>query len=133
MDQTVRPRLTLVNSLVREMDKTAGRRLERYIKARWGRDKGGIRGLCAQASFVPETIYSWFRGETEPSLDSLAELARILEVNRSEILAAMDGVVAAVPLDDDLRELIASEVERQVSRVLAEGPRQRPPGRTGAA
>ena len=115
------------------MEKTPGRRLERYVKARWGRDKGGIRGLCAQASFVPETIYSWFRSETEPSLDSLGELARILKVHRSAILAAMDGVTAAVPLDDELRDLIASEVERQVSRALAGGPPRRPPARTGAA
>lgn len=133
MDETVRPRLTLVNSLVSEMDKAAGRRLERYIKARWGRDKGGIRGLCAKASFVPETVYSWFRGDTEPSLDSLAEIARLLEVNRSEVLAAIDGVTPAVPLDQELREMIAAEVQRQVGQVLGGGPRRRPPGRAGAA
>jgi hypothetical protein len=96
------------------MGKTPGRRLERYIKARWGRDKGGMRGLCKLTSFVPETLYSWFRGETDPSLDSLAEIASALQVRRSAILAAMDGEAPTAVLDGDLRELIAAEVARQL-------------------
>ena len=105
------------------MDKTSGRRLERYIKARWGRDRGGMRGLCKLTSFVPETLYTWFRGDNEPSLESLAEIAAVLGVTRSAILAAMDGEAPTAVLDGDLRELIATEVARQLGASLPRPPR----------
>lgn len=106
------------------MDEAAGRRLERYLRARWGRQQRGMRGLAAKAGTTAETLYSWFRGDTEPSLASLTELAAAVGVNRSEILAVMDGLAPTVPLDQDLRREIATEVARQ----LDEYRRRRPDG-----
>lgn len=98
------------------MDRTQGRRLERFVKSRWGRDRGGIRGLAKEIGAVPETFYSWFRGATDPSLDSLAQLARALDVKRSAILAAMDGETPSVPIDAELEALVDARVAAALER-----------------
>lgn len=98
--QTVRPRLSLVNTLV-PMDRqggtdqpdenTPGRRLERYIKGRWTRRQGGILGLASAINSSTETIYAWFRGDSEPSMAHLRELADKLGVRRAVLVAILDG------------------------------------------
>ncbi len=99
----------------------SGMRLERYIRSRWEHEPGGIRGLAEAAGVSSDALYKWFRGDSEPSLDALGRLARVLGVKRYEIVAVYDGDRPPVDLgsllDPDLRaqlvDLIATEVERQ--------------------
>ncbi len=97
--QTVRPALSLVNSVV-TMDRQGrtdddaqepGRRLERYIKARWTRREGGIRKLAAEIGASPETVHAWFRGTNEPSMAHLRAIADKLGVRRAVLVAVLDG------------------------------------------
>ena len=47
-----------------------------------------VRELQTMLGFAtPQAIYKWQRGETLPSIENLAVLARILEVSIEEILA----------------------------------------------
>jgi transcriptional regulator with XRE-family HTH domain len=112
--RTVRSSLTVVNTVVpvdAEGADSPGERLRSYIDARWGRRKGGIRGLAAKLNVSAETMYEWFRGEREPNLDHLTRMAEALGVKRSEILAAMDGEAPVVALDDATRRAIREEIE----------------------
>lgn len=69
---------------------------------------------------TPETLYSWFRGETSPSWENLEAIATTLEVKRFQLVAAMDGEAPVVRLDQATREALRSEIRT----VLAEdGPR----------
>jgi hypothetical protein len=70
-----------------------GRALERYVRVRWREVDGkrGIRGLCAATGLTPEVLYSWFRGDNEPSLGALRTLAGKLQVERAELVAILDG------------------------------------------
>jgi len=90
-----------------------GRRLERFVHQRWGREKGGIRGLAAEmAPMSPDTIYNWFNGKAPPDAEQLQRLANALGVKRYEIMAAMDGVGPVGPLaTDQLDERIRAFVE----------------------
>ena len=107
---TVLPRLTLVNSLV-TVDTEQGDRLRAYIDARWPRSRGGMRGFCRAAGMTPETLYSWFRGETSPSFDNLGAIAEALGVRRFEIVAAMDGEAPVVRLDPTTRDAVRAEIQ----------------------
>lgn len=68
-----------------------GRRLEAYVRSRWDRDKGGIRGLADTAGISADALYKWFRGDSEPSLEALGQLASALGVKRHELVAVLDG------------------------------------------
>lgn len=70
---------------------TPGRRLERYVKARWTRRNGGILGLASEIGSSTETIYSWFRGDSEPSMAHLRAIADRLGVRRAVLVAVLDG------------------------------------------
>lgn len=89
---TVRSRLTLVNSLVPvdNPERTVGG-LEEFIRARWDRSRGGITGLAKSIGSSTESIYAWFRGDSEPSMAHLRELAIALDVTRAELVMALDG------------------------------------------
>lgn len=116
--RTVPARLTLVNSLstVRAEE---GDRLRAYIEARWPRSKGGIRGFSRKAGPTPETLYSWFRGETSPSWENLEAIATTLGVKRFQLVAAMDGDAPVVRLDAATREALRLEIR---SVLAEEGP-----------
>lgn len=110
----------------------AGRRLERYIKEQWPRGKGGIRGLAAAIGASAETIYSWFRGETEPSMSHLREVAAKLSTTRSVLVAVLDGETTGIPDPVEVR-LRAVEAELQSLRARRGGaasPRRSVPGGT---
>lgn len=94
-------------------DTTPGRRLERYVRQRWTAIDGkrGMSGLCDAAGITRETLYSWYRGDIEPSLGSIAVLAKALRVERADVVAALDGY----DLAGAQRELIAREVEAAVA------------------
>lgn len=100
---------------------TPGTRLRAYIDDHWSRQQGGIRGLAAGLGTTPETMYEWFRDEREPSLAHLREMARLFGVNRSDVVAVMDGEEPAVRLDARLEALIAERIEAVLDERL--GPR----------
>jgi transcriptional regulator with XRE-family HTH domain len=127
---TVRPLLTPVNRVV-TVNTEQGERLRSYIEARWPRSSGGMRGFCREAGVTPETLYTWFRGETSPSFDSLGTIAEKLGVKRFQLVAAMDGEAPVVELDAATRALMRAEVEELLNERL--GPRQAPERGTGAA
>lgn len=119
--RTVRPNLTVVNTLVPTVDETSGRRLERYVRQRWSREQGGITGLASETGITRETLYTWFRGETDPSLSNLAALAAALKVRRTEILAAMDGEAPTIPLDVEFETRVEQRVLEVLRRELGGG------------
>jgi hypothetical protein len=140
-ERTVRPRLTLVNTLVpmvraertKGLREAAGRRLERYVKERWPRGKGGMRGLASVIGSSPETMYSWFRGDTEPGMAHLRELADKLETTRAILVAVLDGEPADVAEPIEVR-LRAVEAELESLRALrAVAGSQVPPVPDGTA
>lgn len=120
-EKTVLRLLTGVNSLV-TVNAEQGDRLRAYIEARWPRSKGGMRGFCRDAGVTPETLYSWFRGETSPSFDNLGAIAASLGVRRFHLVAAIDGEAPVVTLDRDTREALRLEVEAALDERL--GPRR---------
>lgn len=111
---------------------TGGEALEQFVRARWGRKEGGIRGLARVVGTSPDTIYHWFNGSAL-NTDDLDALARALGVRRFEIVAAMDGEDVVMPLNDQTRTAFLSLMEEWAdSRGL---PRPRPGSErgTGAA
>ena len=86
-------------------------RLEAYVRARWTRQQGGITGLAASTGLTRETLYSWFRGETELSLANLRTLSAALGVRPWELVAALDGDEPVVP-DDQVRRIVREELDR---------------------
>ena len=130
--ETVRPRLTLVNTVmtvvrqartrnargkaaVTAESAAAGRRLERYIKDHWPRSKGGIKKLASEIGASTETVYAWFRGESEPSVGHLRMLAKHLGATRATLLAVYDGEDAPSASDVEARLLA---VEGAVSLLM---------------
>lgn len=93
--------------------KKAGKRLHAFLETCWGRERGGMTGLAEAAGIRRQTLYSWFSGDDEPSLGSLAALAGAIGVDRAEVVAAMDGH-AAPPL------LAESEEPRWARALLAQ-------------
>ena len=67
-----------------------GRRLEAVVRDRW-RDRRGVSGLARDTAISRATLYSWFRGDTTPDLDSAARLAEALGMPPSELLAVLGG------------------------------------------
>lgn len=112
-----------------------GRRLERYISSHWSRQKGGIRGLASKMGTTPESMYAWFRNETEPTLGSLTKIAEALSVSRVDVLAAMDGELLE-PSEDRTREIAQQVAEAVILRAIEQGRLtalpQTPPGRRRA-
>ena len=82
-----------------------------------------MRSFAKAIGTTAETLYSWFRGEAEPNLGYIREMAKVLGVRRSEIVAALDGEVPPVPMGEELADAIAREVARQLGR----DPDERPP------
>lgn len=75
------------------IDPEARRRLRELVDERYPRSGGGIRRLAKDSGVKEEVIHSWFRKTgPEPSLGSLAKLGKALHLERSAILALMDGV-----------------------------------------
>jgi transcriptional regulator with XRE-family HTH domain len=101
---------SLVNSMATVSD---GKRLERFVRAHWGRRQGGIRALAEAAQTSPDTLYRWFNGKHPPDVEQLGRLAAALGVSRYVIVAAMDEA-EPVAGGDELHRLIEAEVARQL-------------------
>lgn len=85
-----------------------------------------MRGLCGAAGIAPETLYRWFRGETEPDLGSIRQLADALTVTRAEIVAAIDGQLPPPDfrreLGEAMREFLQAAQEAGVLALLPSPP-----------
>ena len=111
---------------------TAGKRLERYVRERWGRSQGGIRALAKELHVAPDRVYAWFNETAAMDTDQLADMARLLKVTRVEILAAMDAVAGDLS-EASARRIAREEVEAMLSREIAAGRlRVLPGGRAGS-
>ena len=95
-----------------------GQRLKAFVSARWGREQGGLRGLARRAGLSTQSFYGWFRGAWDPDLASLTEVAKVLGVKRSELVAAMDGDLVALPLDGVSRQAIREVLEELLAERL---------------
>lgn len=119
-----------VNTLVTVSEQSD---FERFVRARWGRDRGGIRGLARETGISAETLYRWFRGD-EPELGSLRPLAEALKVRRFQLVAAFDGDGPVLPLaGEEARSLILDVVEQWAEDRGFQAPGQAPRGSAGAA
>lgn len=122
-------------------DTSTGSRLERFVRARWTRHQGGIRKLADNAGIDKDTLYMWFRGDGEPSLSSLRGLATALNVERADIVAAMDGLepqsaappkwarrpMALVNLLAVRSGITEAEIDAEADRIAAEAVAGPPP------
>lgn len=118
---TVLPFPRAVNTLRTDMEtatattpstaaREAGKRLERYVKARWAEVDGkrGMTGLIEASGINREVLYAWFRGDNEPTLGPLRTLATWLKVERAELVAVLDGYDMAAAH----RDAVAGAVEQ---------------------
>lgn len=112
---------------------TEGKRLEQFVRLRWGRAQGGIRALAVEAETSADTIYHWFNGQAPPDTYQLGKLAKVLGVKRWQIVAAMDGEAPIVALDDATRQAMLEVVEEWARDAGVPTRRQGPDAESGAA
>lgn len=106
-----------------------GERLEQFVRLRWSRKDGGIRGLADRVGTSADTVYKWFSRQAHPDTEQLARLAEALGVRRFEIVAAMDGEATVLPLNDLTRESFLHLMEEWADQRGLPGPGPEP--RTG--
>lgn len=106
-----------VNTLYRvSSEQTPGSRLKAYIRARWTRKEGGWEALAKQSNLRGrQTFNEWFSGEKEPSLHSLALVAKALKVRTTDLVAAWEGVTAP----ETQRSAAPSMTRRLLAGVMA--------------
>jgi transcriptional regulator with XRE-family HTH domain len=112
---------------------TRGERLRGYLLARTGGSPGWQSRLVATSGVKRQTISKWTSPSFDryPDLETLAAIAKALDVPTFEIIAAMDGEVAVALKDPRARAAMREEMESLLDERL--GPRQAPRGRSGAA
>lgn len=112
---------------------TRGDRLRSYLLAKTGGRSGWQAELVKRSGVKRQTISKWTNPSFDryPDLETLAVIAGALGVPTFEIIAAMDGEVAVALSDPRARAAMREEMEKLLDDRL--GPRQEPPGRSGAA
>lgn len=118
-----------VNSVV-TVD-TEGARLKSYLAQLMGDKYGWPTELSKNSGVKRATLYKWFRGASTPDLESLRAIAEQVGVSRAQIVAAMDGQVPIVSLDDRTTAALEELIERRLEERL--GPRSEGRRRPGAA
>lgn len=126
--ETVRNTVTVVNTLVTDMPRVpehtarreAGRRLKATLDELYPRGRGGLRKLADEAKVGPETLYRWFRGDSEPDLGTLRRVAAACKVSRTDLVAAMDDDRAEPPSWQQVAERLARVEERLSESVVLE-------------
>ncbi len=111
MDRTIRFHAHCVNTIDTQMDETEGARLRVFLDGHYPRSKGGMEQLAKDAGLRRGTLYAWFKGKGRPQLASVGALARACEVERWEVVAAMDGYGLA----EARRAAVAEDVEAAVA------------------
>lgn len=101
------------------MTREGGERLRALLETAMGGKHGWVTALAAAAHVRRATVYSWFTGASEPSGDTLRDLARATGLHRWELIAAIDGE-HAVEVDspdelDRIRAIVRQEIARQGS------------------
>lgn len=94
------------------MTREGGERLRVLLETAMGGRHGWVTALASAAQVRRATVYAWFDGSSEPSGDSLRELARVTGLKRWQFLAAIDG--------DDVLDLNAPEGEARIRRIVDE-------------
>lgn len=112
---------TIAAAMIPGVGKTEGKRLEAYVRARWGREQGGIVALASASGVSPDALYKWFRGVHPPTLEGLGGLAKALGVKRHELVAVLDGERAGT----DVVTLLGPEAREELVEWLAEEMRRR--------
>lgn len=117
--------MTFVNTLVtvvarvpeHDERREAGRRLKAALDRLYPRSRGGLRRLADDAKIGPETLYRWFRGDSEPDLGTLRRLAQACGVSRTALVAAMDGEEISTPDPEQEPVWVQAAVDRAVGSV----------------
>ena len=94
------------------MTREEGERLREFLRRATGGAHGWVSDLARASGLRRGTLYSWFEGRSEPTLETLGELARVTGRSRAEIVAAMDGQPGE-PVEDRVAAL-----ERAVEGLL---------------
>lgn len=125
--RTVPIRSAVVNTVLTMAttgDLARARRFRRYLEDLWvdrgGRRHGFVVGLAAESGIKRATLSSWFSESRpkEPGLPALGQIADYFNVERVELVAAMDGVRL-------LTEAQAQRaVEEETARVLEAARRE---------
>lgn len=112
---------------------TRGERLRSYLLTKTGGASGWQKQLVIASGVKRQTISKWTSATFDgyPDLGTLAIIAKSLGVPTFEVIAAMDGEVAVSLSDPRARAAMREEMEALLDQRL--GPRQAPPGRSGAA
>ena len=84
-----------------------------------------MKQLSAESGVKRQTLSAWMGNRTQPDLESLDAIAKVLEVRTFEIVAAMDGDVAVSLTDPQVEEHLTA----LIARLLDERDDRRPPRR----
>lgn len=124
--QTVPTGFPSVNSLL-PME-TRGARLRRFLIQQTGGQHGWVNALAERSGVKRQTLSAWMGDRAEPTMESLTDVARALDIPRYRIIAAMDGD-AVLPLDEEGTR----KLEEMLDRLLEDRGFRRPPGDPGTA
>lgn len=105
--------------------------MEAFVRSRWGRKEGGIRGLASRSGVSAETIYRLFNGVGQPDLATITALAVALGEKPEDYLQLAgravlraENVVPATRMitltDGELEAMLTRAAERAVRNVYAE-------------
>lgn len=75
------------------MDATGGARLRRLLADAFGDGHGWVTALANKTGLRRGTMYQWFNGGAEPTLETLRALSEATGLPRWRMVAAMDGQV----------------------------------------
>jgi transcriptional regulator with XRE-family HTH domain len=90
------------------------------MEARWvqidptHRRHGFVVGIARESGVTRAALNGWFQRSSVPRLDALGEVAKVLQVNRAQLVAVFDGTTSAVS-DEDLEILTDAERKRRRS------------------
>lgn len=76
----------LINSRIEQSFMTKGKNLNRIKSVLAEQEKSGI-WLADKLGITPTTVSSWCTNKRQPSLETLAKIAALLNVDISELLA----------------------------------------------
>jgi len=94
------------------MTREGGQRLRELLEKATGGGHGWVANLARDAHVRRATVYAWFSGTSEPSGETMSELARVSGLRRWQLLAAIDG--------DQVLDLNAPEGEARIREIVDE-------------
>lgn len=94
------------------MTREGGERLRALLEEATGGRHGWVAQLARDAGVRRATVYAWFGGTSEPSGETMQDLARATGLKRWQFLAAIDG--------DQVLDLNAPEGEERIRAIVDE-------------